>query len=128
MCIGLARRQPVRLDSDADADEHLEPAAVRRPPPGDRVGQTDPGGPFRGEGRPTGPTACAAGAAKIGYGNSWVVLAIVVTVPFAPIALPILFALCVKGGRMPDPDVSHPNVEQRATHPGLSGGQASRPA
>ena len=43
----------------------------------------------------------APGATKIGYGNSWVVLAIVVTVPFCrrPIALPILFALCVKGGR-----------------------------
>ena len=43
----------------------------------------------------------AAGATKVGYGNSWVVLAIVVTLPFCrrPIALPILFALCVKGGR-----------------------------
>src|SRR5664279_3019239 len=42
----------------------------------------------------------AAGAAKIGYGNSWVVLAIVVHLPFCtrPIALPVLFALCVKGG------------------------------
>ena len=42
----------------------------------------------------------AAGTKKIGYGNSWVVLAIVVTLPFCrrPIALPILFALCVKGG------------------------------
>jgi hypothetical protein len=36
----------------------------------------------------------AAGATKIGYGNSWVVLAIVVTLPFCrrPIALPILFS------------------------------------
>src|SRR6478609_725942 len=43
----------------------------------------------------------AAGPTKIGYGNSWVVLAIVVTLPFGkrPVALPILFALCVKGGR-----------------------------
>jgi hypothetical protein len=43
----------------------------------------------------------AAGATKVGYGNSWVVLAIVVTLPFCrrPIALPVLFALCVKGGR-----------------------------
>ena len=41
----------------------------------------------------------AAGATKVGYGNSWVVLAIVVTLPFCrrPIALPVLFALCVKG-------------------------------
>jgi len=43
----------------------------------------------------------AAGAKKIGYGNSWVVLAVVVTLPFCrrPVALPVLFALCVKGGR-----------------------------
>jgi hypothetical protein len=43
----------------------------------------------------------AAGTRKVGYGNSWVVLAILVTLPFArrPVALPVLFALCEKGGR-----------------------------
>lgn len=43
----------------------------------------------------------AAGARKVGYGNSWVVLAVLVTLPFArrPVALPVLFALCEKGGR-----------------------------
>jgi hypothetical protein len=43
----------------------------------------------------------AAGTKKIGYGNSWVVLAIVVNLPFCtrPVALPVLFALCTKGGR-----------------------------
>ena len=57
----------------------------------------------------------AAGAKKIGYGNSWVVLAIVVTVPFCrrPIALPILFALCVKGGRS-KPDLGRDHLDQVA--------------
>src|SRR5664279_28480 len=57
----------------------------------------------------------AAGAAKIGYGNSWVVLAIVVTLPFCrrPIALPILFALCVKGGRS-KPDLGRDLLDQVA--------------
>jgi len=42
----------------------------------------------------------AVGTKKVGLGNSWVVLAIVVHLPFCtrPIALPVLFALCVKGG------------------------------
>jgi len=57
----------------------------------------------------------AAGATKISYGNSWVVLAIVVTVPFCrrPIALPILFALCVKGGRS-KPDLGRDLLDQVA--------------
>lgn len=43
----------------------------------------------------------AAGTRKVGYGNSWVVLAVLVTLPFTrrPVALPVLFALCEKGGR-----------------------------
>lgn len=42
----------------------------------------------------------AAGQAKLGFGNNWVVLAIVVRLPFCshPVALPILAALSVKGG------------------------------
>jgi DDE superfamily endonuclease len=57
----------------------------------------------------------AAGTTKIGYGNSWVVLAIVVTLPFCrrPIALPILFTLCVKGGRS-KPDLGRDLLDQVA--------------
>ena len=57
----------------------------------------------------------AAGAKKIGYGNSWVVLAIVITLPFCrrPIALPILFTLCVKGGRS-KPDLGRDLLDQVA--------------
>jgi hypothetical protein len=42
----------------------------------------------------------AAGQAKLGFGNNWVVLAIIVSVPFCsrPVALPVLAALAVKGG------------------------------
>jgi DDE superfamily endonuclease len=57
----------------------------------------------------------AAGAAKVGYGNSWVVLAIVVTLPFCrrPVALPILFSLCLKGGRS-KPDLGRDLLDQVA--------------
>jgi len=57
----------------------------------------------------------AAGTTKIGYGNSWVVLAIVVTLPFCrrPIALPVLFALCVKGGRS-KPDLGRDLLDEVA--------------
>lgn len=43
----------------------------------------------------------AAGQAKLGFGNNWVVLAVIVTLPFLsrPVALPVLAALAVKGGR-----------------------------
>jgi len=43
----------------------------------------------------------AAGQVKLGFGNNWVVVAIIVTVPFLsrPVALPVLAALAVKGGR-----------------------------
>jgi hypothetical protein len=42
----------------------------------------------------------AAGTAKLGFGNNWVVVAIVVTLPFCsrPVALPVLATLAVKGG------------------------------
>jgi hypothetical protein len=42
----------------------------------------------------------AAGQATLGFGNNWVVLAIIVTLPFLsrPVALPVLAALAVKGG------------------------------
>jgi len=42
----------------------------------------------------------AAGQAKLGFGNNWVVLAIVVSLPFCsrPVALPVLAVLAVKGG------------------------------
>ncbi len=41
-----------------------------------------------------------AGQKKIGYGNNWIVAAIVVTLPFRtrPVALPVLAALAIKGG------------------------------
>ena len=57
----------------------------------------------------------AAGPTKIGYGNGWVVLAIVVTLPFGkrPVALPILFALCVKGGRS-KPDLARDLLDRVA--------------
>ena len=43
----------------------------------------------------------AAGQTKLGFGNNWVVVAMVVTLPFLsrPVALPVLAALAVKGGR-----------------------------
>ena len=42
----------------------------------------------------------AAGQVTLGFGNNWVVMAIVVTLPFLsrPVALPVLAALAVKGG------------------------------
>ncbi len=57
----------------------------------------------------------AASTTEIGYGNSWVVLAIVVTLPFCrrPIALPILFTLCIKGRRS-KPDLGRDLLDQVA--------------
>jgi hypothetical protein len=42
----------------------------------------------------------AAGQVRLGFGNNWVVVAIIVTLPFLsrPVALPVLAALAVKGG------------------------------
>src|SRR5437870_3521262 len=41
----------------------------------------------------------AAGQVKLGHGNNWVVVVIIVTLPFLsrPVALPVLAALAVKG-------------------------------
>ena len=49
----------------------------------------------------------AAGQLKLGYGNNWVVVAIVVTLPFCtrPVALPVLATLAVKGGERSKPDL-----------------------
>lgn len=57
----------------------------------------------------------AAGPKKVGYGNSWVVLVIVLTLPLSkrPIAVPILFALCEKGGRS-KPDLARDLLDQVA--------------
>ena len=43
----------------------------------------------------------AAGQTKLGFGNTWVVVAIIVTLPFVsrPVALPVLATLAVKGGQ-----------------------------
>ena len=54
----------------------------------------------------------AAGQTKLGFGNNWVVVAMVVTVPFLsrPVALPVLAALAVKGGRS-KPDLARELVD-----------------
>jgi DDE superfamily endonuclease len=59
----------------------------------------------------------AAGAAKLGFGNNWVVVAIIVTLPFMsrPVALPVLAALAVKGGRT-KPDLARDLVDALAEH------------
>jgi hypothetical protein len=57
----------------------------------------------------------AAGQAKLGYGNNWVVVAIVVSLPFLsrPVALPVLATLAVKGGRS-KPDLARELVDALA--------------
>ncbi|MGH3623925.1 MAG: IS701 family transposase [Sciscionella sp.] len=54
----------------------------------------------------------ATSTAKLGFGNNWVVAAIIVTVPFVsrPVALPVLAALAVKGGRT-KPDLARDLVD-----------------
>lgn len=54
----------------------------------------------------------ARGTTKLGHGNNWVVVAIVVTVPFLsrPVALPVLAALAGKGGRS-KPDLARDLVD-----------------
>lgn len=54
----------------------------------------------------------AAGRVKLGFGNNWVVVAIIVTLPFVcrPVALPVLAALAVKGGRS-KPDLARDLVD-----------------
>jgi hypothetical protein len=57
----------------------------------------------------------AAGQVKLGYGNNWVVVAIVVMLPFLsrPVALPVLATLAVKGGAT-KPDLARDLVDQVA--------------
>jgi len=58
----------------------------------------------------------AAGQAKLGYGNNWIVVAIVVTLPFCtrPVALPVLATLAVKGGERSKPDLARDLVDALA--------------
>jgi len=55
----------------------------------------------------------AAGQLKLGFGNNWVVAAIVVTLPFVsrPVALPVLGTLAVKGGERSKPDLARDLVD-----------------
>jgi SRSO17 transposase len=57
----------------------------------------------------------AAGQVKLGFGNNWVVAAIVVTLPYLsrPLALPVLATLAVKGGRS-KPDLARDLVDALA--------------
>ncbi|MCA1673053.1 MAG: transposase [Actinobacteria bacterium] len=57
----------------------------------------------------------AAGQVKLGYGNNWVVAAILVTLPYLsrPVALPVLATLAVKGGRS-KPDLARDLVDALA--------------
>jgi hypothetical protein len=54
----------------------------------------------------------AAGQVKLGFGNNWVVVAIIVTLPFVsrPVALPVLAVLAVKGDRS-KPDLARDLVD-----------------
>jgi hypothetical protein len=54
----------------------------------------------------------AAGQLKLGYGNNWVVAAIIVTLPWLsrPVALPVLATLAVKGGRS-TPDLARDLID-----------------
>ncbi|MCA1672432.1 MAG: transposase [Actinobacteria bacterium] len=58
----------------------------------------------------------AAGQVKLGFGNNWVVAAIVVTLPFGtrPVALPVLASLAVKGGERSKPDLARDLVDALA--------------
>jgi DDE superfamily endonuclease len=57
----------------------------------------------------------AAGQVKLGFGNNWVVVAIIVTVPYLsrPVALPVLATLAVKGARS-KPDLARDLVDALA--------------
>ncbi|MFN2534425.1 MAG: transposase [Pseudonocardiaceae bacterium] len=54
----------------------------------------------------------AAGQVKLGFGNNWVVVAIIVTLPLMsrPVALPVLAALAVKAGRS-KPDLARDLID-----------------
>jgi hypothetical protein len=58
----------------------------------------------------------AAGQVKLGFGNNWVVAAIVVTLPYLsrPVALPVLAALAVKGSDRSKPDLARELVDALA--------------
>ena len=58
----------------------------------------------------------AAGQLKLGFGNNWVVAAIVVTLPFCtrPVALAVLASLAVKGGERSKPDLARDLVDALA--------------
>ncbi|MCA1673490.1 MAG: transposase, partial [Actinobacteria bacterium] len=58
----------------------------------------------------------AAGQLKLGFGNSRIVAAIVVTPPFGtrPVALPVLATLAVKGGERCEPDLARDLVDALA--------------
>ena len=58
----------------------------------------------------------AAGQAKLGYGNNWIVVAIIVTLPFCtrPVALPVLATLAVKGSGRSKPDLARDLVDALA--------------
>jgi hypothetical protein len=58
----------------------------------------------------------AAGQLKLGFGNNWVVAAIVVTLPWLsrPVALPVLASLAVKGGGRSKPDLARELVDALA--------------
>jgi hypothetical protein len=58
----------------------------------------------------------AAGQLKLGFGNNWIVVAIVVTLPFCtrPVALPVLATLAVKGGERSKPDLARDLVDALA--------------
>jgi len=59
----------------------------------------------------------AAGQVKLGFGNNWVVVAIIVTLPFStrPVALPVLDALAVKDGAT-KPDLARDLLDVIAEH------------
>lgn len=59
----------------------------------------------------------AAGGVKLGFGNNWVVVAMIVVLPFMsrPVALPVLAALAVKDGRT-KPDLARELVDVIAEH------------
>jgi hypothetical protein len=59
----------------------------------------------------------AAGKVELGFGNNWVVVAMVVTLPFCsrPVALPVLAALAVKGGPA-KPDLARDLLDLIAEH------------
>jgi len=58
----------------------------------------------------------AAGTLKVGFGNNWVVAAIIVTLPFGarPVAVPVLATLAVKGGDRSTPDLARDLVDALA--------------